>query len=139
MREGLAPGTQIVVENKTGSGGKIAVDALRASPADGGTLLLAPLVTLMPSQLTFKNPGYNPATDMTPIGVVGHFQFALTVPPNHPAKNIAEFVTRLKANKKKPTAAAPAPAACRTFLASCSAARLTWTWCMWPTKAARRC
>ena len=100
MREGLAPGTQIVVENKTGSGGKIAVDALRASPADGGTLLLAPLVTLMPSQLTFKNPGYNPATDMTPIGVVGHFQFALTVPPNHPAKNIAEFVTWLKANKK---------------------------------------
>ena len=81
LREGLAPGTQIVVENKTGSGGKIAVDALRASRADGGTLLLAPLVTLMLSQLRFKNPGYNPATDMTPIAVVGHFQFALTVPP----------------------------------------------------------
>ena len=109
MRDGLAPGTQIVVENKTGAGGKIAVDALRASPADGGTLLLAPLVTPVLSQLTFKNPGYNPATDMTPIGMVGHFQFALAVPPNHPAKNMAEFVTWLKGNKDKANFGSPSP------------------------------
>ena len=109
MRDGLAPGTQIVVENKTGAGGKIAVDALRASPADGGTLLLAPLVTPVLSQLTFKNPGYNPATDMTPIGMVGHFQFALAVPPNHAAKNMAEFVTWLKGNKDKANFGSPSP------------------------------
>ncbi len=107
MREGLAAGTQIVVENKTGAGGKIAVDALRASPADGGTLLLAPLVTPVLSQLTFKNPGYNPATDMAPIGMVGHFQFALAVPPNHPAKNMAEFVTWLKGNQEKANFGSP--------------------------------
>ena len=79
MRDSLPAGSQILVENKTGAGGKIAVDALRASPADGGAMLLAPLVTPVLSQLTFKNPGYNPATDMTPIGMVGHFQFALAV------------------------------------------------------------
>ena len=109
MREGLSAGTQIVVENRTGAGGKIAVDALRASPADGGTMLLAPLVTPVLSQLTFKNPGYNPAIDMTPIGMVGHFQFALAVPPNHPAKNMAEFVTWLKANKEKANYGSPSP------------------------------
>ncbi len=109
MREGLAAGTQIVVENKIGAGGKIAVEALKASPPDGGTLLLAPLVTPVLSQLTFKNPGYNPATDMTPIGMVGHFQFALAVPPNHPAKNMAEFVTWLKANKDKANFGSPSP------------------------------
>lgn len=109
MRDGLAPGTQIIVENKIGAGGKIAVDALRASPADGSAMLLAPLVTPVLSQLTFKNPGYNPATDMTPIGMVGHFQFALAVPPNHPAKNMADFVTWLKANKDKASFGSPSP------------------------------
>ena len=109
MRDGLPAGSQIVVENKTGAGGKIAVDALRSSAADGSTLLLAPLVTPVLSQLTFKNPGYNPATDMTPIGMVGHFQFALAVPPNHPAKNMAEFVTWLKANKDKANYGSPSP------------------------------
>jgi tripartite-type tricarboxylate transporter receptor subunit TctC len=107
MRDGLAAGTQIVVENKTGAAGKIAVDALRASPADGSAMLLAPLVTPVLSQLTFNNPGYNPATDMTPIGMVGLFQFALAVPPNHPAKTMAEFVTWLKANKEKASFGSP--------------------------------
>ena len=72
-------------------------------------MLLAPLVTPVLSQLTFKNPGYNPATDMTPVGMVGHFQFALAVPPNHPAKNMAEFVTWLKANKEKANYGSPSP------------------------------
>ena len=109
MRDGLPTGTQIIVENKTGAGGKIAVDALRASPADGSAMLLAPLVTPVLSQLTFNNPGYNPATDMTPVGMVGHFQFALAVPPNHPAKNMAEFVSWLKANKEKANYGSPSP------------------------------
>ena len=107
MRDGLASGTQIIVENKIGAAGKIAVDALRASPADGSAMLLAPLVTPVLSQLTFKNPGYNPTTDMTPIGMVGLFQFALAVPPNHPAKTMAEFVTWLKANKDKASFGSP--------------------------------
>ncbi len=109
MREGLPAGSQIIVENKAGAGGKIAVEALRASAADGGTMLLAPLVTPVLSQLIFKNPGFDPATDMTPIGMVGHFQFALAVPPNHPAKNMAEFVTWLKANKEKANFGSPSP------------------------------
>jgi tripartite-type tricarboxylate transporter receptor subunit TctC len=109
MREGLPAGTQIIVENKIGAGGKIAVDALRASPADGSAMLLAPLVTPVLSQLTFKNPGFNPATDMTPIGMVGHFQFALAVPASHPAKTMPEFVTWLRANKDKANFGSPSP------------------------------
>ena len=101
MRESLAGGTQIVVENKAGAGGKIAVDALRASSSDGGAILLAPLVTPVMSQLTFKNPGFDPAKDMTPIGMVGHSQFALAVTAQHPAKTMPEFVNWLKANPKK--------------------------------------
>ena len=109
MREGLPPGTQIVVENKAGAGGKIAVEALRAAAPDGGAMLLAPLVTPVLSQLVFRNPGYDPGKDMTPVGMVGHFQFALAVPQSHPAKTMAEFVTWLKANKEKANFGSPSP------------------------------
>ncbi len=107
MKESVQ-GTQFVVENRTGAAGKIAVDALRGSPADGSALLLAPLVTPVLSQLTFKNPGFDPAKDMMPVGMVGHFQFALAVPPNHPAKTVGELVTWLKANKDQANFGSPA-------------------------------
>ena len=109
MRDGLPAGSQIVVDNRTGAGGKIAVEALRGLPADGSAMLLAPLVTPVLSQLTFRNPGYNPATDMMPIGMVGHFQFALAVPPSLPVKNMAEFVAWLKANPTKANYGSPSP------------------------------
>ena len=72
-------------------------------------MLLAPLVTPVLSQLTFRNPGYNPATDMTPIGMVGQFQFAPAVPPSLPVKNMAEFVAWLKANPTKANYGSPSP------------------------------
>ena len=98
-----------IVENKPGAAGKLAVDALRSAKPDGTTLLLAPLVTPVLSQLVFRNPGYDPGKDMKPVGLVAHFQFALAVPANHPAKDIAGFVSWLKANPKLANFGSPSP------------------------------
>jgi tripartite-type tricarboxylate transporter receptor subunit TctC len=102
-------GTQFIVENKTGAAGKLSVDALRQTNPDGSGLLLAPLVTPVLSQLMFKNPGYDPAKDLAPVGMVGYFQFTLAVGPKHPAKNIAEFVSWIKSNKDQATFGTPSP------------------------------
>lgn len=96
-----------MVENKPGAAGKLAVDALRHAKPDGSTLLLAPLITPVLSQLVFRNPGYNPATDMKPVGLVAHFQFALAVPANHPAKDIAGFVAWLQAHPEQANFGSP--------------------------------
>lgn len=96
-----------IVENKPGAAGKLAVDALRNAKPDGSTLLLAPLVTPVLSQLVFRNPGYDPGKDMKPVGLVAHFQFALAVPANHPAKDIQSFVGWLKANPKQANFGSP--------------------------------
>ena len=96
-----------IVENKPGAAGKLAVDALRSAKPDGSTLLLAPLVTPVLSQLVFRNPGYDPGKDMKPVGLVAHFQFALAVPANHPAKDIQSFVAWLKANPQKANFGSP--------------------------------
>lgn len=96
-----------IVENKPGAAGKLAVDALRSAQPDGSTLLLAPLVTPVLSQLVFRNPGYDPGKDMKPVGLVAHFQFALAVPANHPASDIQSFVAWLKANPQKANFGSP--------------------------------
>ena len=96
-----------IVENKPGAAGKIAVDALRNSKADGSTLLLAPLVTPVLSQLVFRNPGYDPSKDMKPVSLIAHFQFALAVPASHPAQNIQEFISWLKQNPEKASFGSP--------------------------------
>ena len=91
-------GRRFLVENRPGGAGKIAVDALRAAPADGQTLLLAPLVTPVLSQLVFRDPGYDPGRDFAPVGLVGHFQFVLAVPAQHPARTLPEFLAWLRAH-----------------------------------------
>ena len=100
LTQRAAASESFIVENRPGAAGKLAVDALRNAKPDGTTLLLAPLITPVLSQLVFRNPGYDPAKDMKPVGLVAHFQFALAVPANHPAKDVAGFIAWLKANPK---------------------------------------
>lgn len=104
----LGKGHHIIVENKAGANGQIAAQALLSSPTDGATYLIAPLITPVLSQLVFRKPGYDPAVDFTPVGLVAHFQFALAVPAAHPAKNLTEFVAWLKANPSKANFGSPA-------------------------------
>lgn len=69
----------IVVDNKTGAGGRIAVDALKASPADGSVVMLGPdaLTALYP--FTFKKLSYDPKKDLVPIGTAAEFAFSFAV------------------------------------------------------------
>jgi len=98
----------IIVENRAGGNGQIAAQALLNAPADGASYLIAPLITPVLSQLVFRKPGYDPAVDFTPVGLVAHFQFALAVPASHPAKNLSEWVAWLKANPAKANFGSPA-------------------------------
>ena len=104
----LGKGHTIIVENKAGANGQIAAQALLSAPADGATYLIAPLITPVLSQLVFQKPGYDPAVDFVPVGLVAHFQFALAVPAAHPAKNLRELVAWFKANPGKANFGSPA-------------------------------
>lgn len=104
----LGPGHHVIVENKPGANGQIAANQLLAAPADGGTYLLAPLITPVLSQLVYDKPGYDPAVDFTPVGLVAHFQFALAVPANHPARTVKELIAWFKANPGKANFGSPA-------------------------------
>jgi tripartite-type tricarboxylate transporter receptor subunit TctC len=99
----------IVVENKPGAGGRVAADLLKSAPADGSTVMLAPVVVPVLAPLVFSKLNYHPATDFAPVGHVSSFQFALSVPVALPVKTVPELVAWFKANPAKANFGSPAP------------------------------
>ncbi len=101
-------GRPVVVDNKTGAGGRIAVDALKASPADGSVVMLGPdaLTALYP--FTFKKLSYDPKKDLTPIGTVAEFAFGFAVGTAPKLNTWAEYVAWAKQNPKEANYGIPA-------------------------------
>jgi tripartite-type tricarboxylate transporter receptor subunit TctC len=100
-------GQPVVVENRPGASTRIAVQALRASEPNGQTLLVAPdaIVTLFPH--VFREVGYDPFKDLTPISQVLSWSFGFAVPTASPAKTFPEFVALAKADPKFALFASP--------------------------------
>lgn len=98
----------IVVDNKAGAGGRIAVDALKGSPADGSVVMLGPdaLTSLYP--FTFKKLNYDPKKDLVPIGTAAEFAFSFAVGSNPKVNSWAEYVAWAKANPKDASYGIPA-------------------------------
>jgi tripartite-type tricarboxylate transporter receptor subunit TctC len=84
-------GRTAIVENRTGAAGRLAVEQVKASPPDGSMLLLAPQgpMTLFPH--VFRNLRYDPGKDFVPVTRVASGDFALTIGPLVPAKDIKGF------------------------------------------------
>jgi tripartite-type tricarboxylate transporter receptor subunit TctC len=90
----------VVVENKPGAGGRIALDTVRTALADGNTILLAPMGPFVLFPHTFKKLNYDAFTDFSPISQVASFQFAITAGPANTTKSINELVSLAKSDVK---------------------------------------
>lgn len=92
--------TTVLVDNKPGAGGRIAVTALKGQPADGSNLLFtpAPMIVLYPH--VFKSLAYDPLKDVTPVARTAVACYALSVGPAVPAsvKTLPQFLDWCKAN-----------------------------------------
>ena len=74
-------GQSVVVENKPGAGGTIAMaDLARAAP-DGYTISFASQGTLVFNQALYAKPGYDSLKDFAPIVLIGGVSNVMIVPP----------------------------------------------------------
>jgi tripartite-type tricarboxylate transporter receptor subunit TctC len=91
----------IVVENRPGAAGRIAVEAVKTADADGLTMLFAPLGFMMLFPHVYKTLRYQPR-DFTPVSTVASTPTLLTVGPKVPVDvtTVAEFVAWCRANPK---------------------------------------
>jgi tripartite-type tricarboxylate transporter receptor subunit TctC len=91
-------GQNVVVENRAGAGGNIAVDYVAKQAPDGYTIVLANVGALTVNPHILKTP-YDPLKDLLPISMAAVFANVLVVQPALPVKNIADYV---KYAKQKP-------------------------------------
>ncbi|MEY2685418.1 MAG: hypothetical protein RJA09_2562 [Pseudomonadota bacterium] len=109
-------GYTVVVENKPGASGRLATDALLAAPADGATLLFAPLGNLTLYPHLFKSVKFDPLKDFAPVGIASTMGFALAVPANSPAQTLQEFLKLAAADNRLASFGTPGAGTAMHFL-----------------------
>ena len=85
-------GQPVVVENRTGANGNIAMDQLARAAPDGHTLGLMADSQIAINPHLYRNMPLDPLRDLTPVHTVAVNQFVLTVNPQLPVKTFAEFI-----------------------------------------------
>jgi len=95
-------GQQVIVENRAGAGGNIAVDHVAKAAPDGYTIVLANVGALAVNPHILKTP-YDPLKDLLPISMAAEFANVLVVQPSLPIKTVADYVDYAKKNPAKLT------------------------------------
>lgn len=94
---GKALGQSVIVDNKTGAGGTIAMAETARAPSDGYTIAVMSQGTLVYNIGLYKSPGYDPLKDLAVISVNVAVSNVLIVPPSNPAKTVADVIAQARA------------------------------------------
>ncbi|HRH87328.1 MAG TPA: tripartite tricarboxylate transporter substrate binding protein [Rubrivivax sp.] len=89
-------GASVVVENKTGGGAVIGIDAVAKAPPDGYTLLVTTTGTVMQNRVLYTKLPYNLDKDLVPIAVFPSGPLVVAVSAAVPARDVKEFLAWAK-------------------------------------------
>jgi tripartite-type tricarboxylate transporter receptor subunit TctC len=104
-------GQPVIVENRTGAGGRLAVEYVQGQPADGHTVAigaigqLAVATAIYPGKLSF-----HPTRTLMPITMLGSYPLVLTGPAIDQIRTVADLIAFGKANPDKSNYPTSSPA-----------------------------
>ena len=90
-------GQTVVVDNKPGANGFIAVRAVLSAPADGYTVFVGSNSTLAVNVALFKSLPYDPVADFSPLSMLMRSPALLIVPGQGAHKTMSELIGNAKA------------------------------------------
>lgn len=108
----------VLVDNKAGAGGQIAVQGMKGAATDGSVLLQTPASMLMIYPHIYKSLAYDAFADVTPVSLACTFDFGFCVGPAVPdsVKDIKTFLAWAKANPDKANYGSPAAGSVPHFI-----------------------
>jgi tripartite-type tricarboxylate transporter receptor subunit TctC len=123
--EGLSAklGRLVVVENKAGATGNLAIEHVAKSPPDGATLLLVAGGNVVITPFLYGSLPFDPLNDIVPVFNIAGAPQLLVVPGTLPVKDLADFIALARANPGKLNYASAGPGS-TTHLAADHFARL---------------
>ena len=104
MQKGM--GQPIVVENKPGAGGELALGYLGMQPADGYTVSFANTGAVVTNRFIKKKLAYDPEK-LQPVALLGDIPLVLSTTANGKINSLKDFVEQARANPGKLTYATP--------------------------------
>src|ERR1700704_1089808 len=99
-------GQAVVIDNRSGASGNIAMDAVAKAAPDGYTLGVANTGNIVINPYLMTRMPYDPLHDLVPVGPIGTVPLFLVMNSNVPAKTLPEFIAYAKAQPDKVSYAA---------------------------------
>ncbi len=90
-------GQNVVIDNRPGGGGLIGATLAAKSPADGYTLYLGGITTMVLSVYIHKNLPYDPKRDFAPVTLATSQPLLLMTHPTLPVKTFKDFLALARA------------------------------------------
>jgi tripartite-type tricarboxylate transporter receptor subunit TctC len=97
MQLSEALGQQVLIDNRGGAGGTLAVEAVARAPADGYTVLFGTMGTQAINPALYPKLRYDPMKDFAPVALTHITPRVLVVGPSVKAQSVAELIAMAKA------------------------------------------
>ncbi len=110
--------SNVLVEARTGAGGRIAVEYVKRAVPDGMTILQIPSSPMVLYPTTYKKLNYDSLTDFIPVSSTVSYAFSVTAGPGLPAEisSVTDYLKWAKANPKQATYGVPAAGSALHFV-----------------------
>jgi tripartite-type tricarboxylate transporter receptor subunit TctC len=103
-------GQPVVIENKPGAGGRLAVEYAMAQGADGYTLVVGATGQMAIASAIYPKLPYHPTRTFTPLAMIASFPLILAGPMNDSIKSVQNLVSWGKVNPERSNYATSSPA-----------------------------
>ncbi|MGH8429856.1 MAG: Bug family tripartite tricarboxylate transporter substrate binding protein [Solimonas sp.] len=90
-------GQPVIVDNKPGAGGIVAMNLLKSAPADGYTLAMPQAAVAVVTPFTYKEASYDIERDFETVAVVGKTPMMFVTHASYPAKTFSDAIAMAKA------------------------------------------